>query len=120
MILPAQRKQARLAIHRLGDSCVVLEPGTRTVDDYGKVTESGAWSPVAEERIVQTYTESASPSQARHSGGRYRTESPKLILRHDTAVEEGFRVEFPDGMRYEVDAITTYPTHREGSTTVIN
>ncbi|NUC72548.1 hypothetical protein HTZ84_09540 [Haloterrigena sp. SYSU A558-1] len=120
MILPAQRRQARLAIHRLGTSCTIKEPGVQIRNGYGKLEEPVGWNAVAEERVVRTYTRSDRPSQARHSGGRYRTESPMLTLRDDSAVEEGFRVEFPDGSLYEVDAITVYPTHLEASTTVVN
>lgn len=120
MILPAQKRQARLAIHRLGRSCTIQEPTAGAVNQYGKVTGSETWNGIGQERVVRTYTRSAKPNQARMSGGRYRTESPVLILRDDSVVEEGFRVEFTDGSVYEIDAITHYPTHLEASTTVIN
>lgn len=120
MILPAQKRQARLAIHRLGTSCTIQEPVAGSPDQYGKTDGRETWNSVATERVVRTYTRSNRPEQARHSGGRYRTESPTLTLRDDSAVEEGFRVEFPDGSLYEVDAITPYPTHGEATTTVVN
>ena len=120
MILPAQKRQARLAIHRLGNSCSIQEPTAGAVNQYGKITGSESWSSIAQEQVVRTYTRTAKPNQARLSGGRYQTESPMLTLRDDSVVEEGFRVEFPDGSIYEVDAITHYPTHLEASTTVIN
>ena len=120
MILPAQQRQARLVIHRVGVSCTIKEPDPVTRNAYGKLEEPNGWSAVSEERVVRTYTRSDRPDQARHSGGRYRTESPTLTFRDDSVVEEGFRVEFPDGKIYEVDAITAYPSHLETSTTVIN
>jgi hypothetical protein len=119
MILPAQRRQARLAIHRLGASCTIREPDDGTVNGYGKKDGSESWSAVATEKVVRTYTRSSAPSQARISGGRYRTESPVLVFRDDSAVEEGFRVTFPDGREYEVDALTPYPSHSEATTTVV-
>ncbi|QRV15029.1 head-tail adaptor protein [Haloterrigena salifodinae] len=120
MILPAQRRQARLAIHRLGASCTIKEPTGETVNGYGKKDGSESWSGVADEKVVRTYTRSSAPAQARLSGGRYRTESPVLVFRDDSAIEEGFRVEYPDGRVYEVDALTPYPSHLEGTTTVVN
>ncbi|SEL17776.1 hypothetical protein SAMN04488691_103174 [Haloferax larsenii] len=119
MILPAQRRQARLAIHRLGASCTIREPTGASLNAYGKPDGSESWSDVATEKVVRTYTRSNSPEQARLSGGRYRTESPLLVFRDDSAVEEGFRVVFPDEREYEVDALNPYPTHIEGTTTVI-
>jgi hypothetical protein len=119
MILPAQKRAARIAISRYGESCSITEPvdSDNAIDGYGKTSED-SWATVGTEPVVRIYTRGSAPSQSRTSGGRYRTESPVLLFLSDSVVSEGFRVSYGTQV-YEVDSLTFYPTHSEGETTVV-
>jgi hypothetical protein len=120
MSLPTtHRDSAKVAIMRLGRLCTITEPTLGATDGYGKPDpDAETWSSVGEEHVARSYTRSTAPDQTRTTGGRYRTESPLLMFSHDSVVKEGFRVTYDTEM-YEVDAITTYPTHLEATTTLV-
>ena len=120
MILPAQKAAAKVAIGRFGVDASILEPEDTddSVDGYGKKRED-QWNLIATEPVVRIYTSSSAPSQSRDAGGRYRTESPTLLFIQESAIQEGFRVNYGTSV-YEIDSLTLYPSHKEASTTVVN
>lgn len=118
MLLPAQRGAARVAIHRLGVSCDISKPSASSTDGYGKPTGE-TWAVVATEPVARFYQSGSEPAAARLTGGRYDTDSPILAFLPDSAIRAGYRVDY-DGVTYEVDSFTRYPTHLEARTTVVS
>lgn len=120
MILPSQSRAATVAISRYGRDSAIIEPvdDDSVTDNYGKMSED-SWNTVATEPVVRIYTDGSAPQQARVEGGRYRTDSPKLLFISDSAVAEGDRVSYQSTL-YEIDSLTAYPTHYEAQTTVVN
>lgn len=119
MILPSRKTAAKVAISRFGETATILEPvdSDYSVDGYGKTSEE-FWVSVGDETVVRVYERGAA-EQTRTQGGRYRRESPALIFMAGSAIEEGYRVSY-SGSLYEIDSLTTYPSHIEGETTSIN
>lgn len=116
-ILPSHKLAAAMAIKRMGESVLITEPvDSGTTDGYGKSDES--WTVAGSEYAVRIYTDGAEPGQYRTEGGRYRTDSPRLLFRLDSAIREGFRATI-SGQIYEINAITEYPTHLEAQTVVV-
>ncbi|TQQ81855.1 hypothetical protein [Halonotius roseus] len=120
MILHAKRRRATVAINRLGEVCVLSEPaGDAGHDGYGKSTADEQFVSFGVERVVKVYGSGATnPVSERHLGGRLPADSPLLVLTHDTAVQAGFRVVYA-GETFEIDSMTTYPTHVEANTTLV-
>jgi hypothetical protein len=119
MILPAQKRAATVAINRVGLLCSITEPVDEDyhIDGYGKAQEE-SWSEVAVEPVVRIYQRGGSPGQRRVAGGRFPTESPLLIFVRDSVVTTGYRVSYESEV-YEIDSLTTYPTHFEAETTLV-
>ena len=122
MILPAQERAARLAIHRMGVECDISEPaGSTATDGYGKQSSTDdTFSSVGSEKVVRVYGGGGTePSVGRHTGGRQKEDSPLLVLQRNTVAQEGFRVSYNSSL-YELDSFTIYPSHIEATTTLVN
>lgn len=124
MVLHAQRGAAKVAISRMGELAQISAPTPddvdkdgSTVNDYGKV-ERESWEQVGAEPVVRIYQSGSEPGQARVLGGRTDTERPRLIMYRETVARAGYRVDYR-GTTFEIDSLTTFPTHVEAETTLV-
>lgn len=105
-IFSAKSRLGALMIHRSGEPVSLYRPdGTATKNKYGKVTDTDRdYEHVGDDTATRVYEgRDSEPGYGEVTGGRVDTDSPRIALPQSTIAEEGDRVEFPNGHRYELD-----------------
>lgn len=121
--LYAARHRLSAIIDRFGNDADVRRPdGTATKNKYGKVSDTDVtYSSVGTERVRVAYPDDNDhPAQAGVDGGRVSTDSPILVCKHDTIIQEGDRVHFShDGRTFSVEERREYDTHVTFTATLV-
>lgn len=114
--------QAAIAINRFGSEVTLYEPDTVTRNTRGKVSDADqTFTEFGTETARRMYpNRSDRPSQQLASGGRFDRDTPVVAFLDSTDAEEGYHVEFPDGIRYVIDTIGDADAYKEAEVTLYN
>jgi hypothetical protein len=114
-LIERERSTARVAIKKVGEEATLHKPQEGAENAYNRqsdadktYTDEGTAYAV---RVTRLTTERLSRKSA--TGGTVDRQSPVIALGHDSPVEEGWKVEFPDGLEYHLTAQTPVRSHDE-------
>lgn len=116
------KSQAKVLIQRTGSVVDVMrDDGSASVNTRGKISDTDVtMAKQGEETVVRTYpNESDEPSLRGSTGGRRQTDAPNIHLQHDTIVQEGDRLDFPDGNSYAIERKIDRKSHYETETALV-
>jgi hypothetical protein len=106
----ARRRLFAFIFKRHGEKVTILRSSIAGFDEYGVPNDS--WHEIGSEYVYRVYTEDRDPIILNLNTGPTRVESPAALCRWNTEIREGDRLQFHDRL-YEVEALTTFATHRE-------
>lgn len=113
----------RVILNRVGVPADIEQPSSPPDNKYGKVSDVDVtYSTVATEDAYRTYgSYEERPRSMPEIGGDADMDTPRVVLKRETAAEEDYRVTFTDdGKVYHLDEKIPRETHTEFRATVVN